>query len=392
MVTSPGSSSSTTNTSPLKNRRVRVKTTAGHNLFIAPVTLPVLGCEDWLRGFEEKDFNIISYRTQYHRVYNKFRRWSTSWGLDEPSDIAQLGLPDDDGEIAKELSPKGDHRKVTCILIMPHSNGPLWLRTWMEMHMLTPNSHASNKWLLAKSVLLTWNGTGAVLHLDSADVSIAGGISTLCKTVGDSAWGQRLVLKFFVFIYQLDAHHHVCDWCASDEMCTRTIGTSAQTRMHCHGFRRKHHNQFNNRHPEKYLFESSVPDKRVHHAGGKSRNCGSNAALYYLQCRTIGMIATTGSKQPFVDYAVNGSWIFDMVQSLKKGYTMACCELMGTTQGLSRKLADLDKWHAEQSSPNIEEQVHAACAALQAMMLPFRAFQSVEDWMVQSTSFSMRHH
>jgi hypothetical protein len=325
LVPSPESSSSSTTATPLKNRRLRVKTTADHDLFVAPVTLPVLGGEDWWRGFEEEDFNSISYRNQYHRVYNKFRKWSTSRGLDEPSDIAPLGLADDDGGVDVELSPKGDHRKDTFILFMEQSNAPQWLRTWMEMHMFIPKSHASNKWLLAKSVLLTWNGPWGVMPLDSADVSVAGDISSLCKKVGDSAWGQKLVHKFFVFINQLAAYHHVCEWAASVEICTRTLDTGGLVRLHCHGFLRKHHNKFNDRQPERYLFESSVPDKRAHHAGCKPRGCGSNAALYYLQCPKLGMVATTGSKQPFVDYAVNGSWIFNLVQSLKMCYTMAHC-------------------------------------------------------------------
>ncbi len=71
-------------------------------------------------------------------------------------------------------------------------------------------------------------------------------------------------------------------------------------------------------------------------------------------------------------------------------YTTARIELIKTTQVLTRKLADLDKWHAEQGALNIEERVRARCIALQASMLPFRLIQIVEDWKVHIESLSLR--
>ena len=138
------------------------------------------------------------------------------------------------------------------------------------------------------------------------------------------------------------------------------------------------------------VFKNSVPDRRAQNTGAKTRGTGSFAAMYYLQCPKIGLVASSGAKQPFIDYCVNGSWIFTLVQGLKMVYKTARIELIKTTQGLTRKLADLDKWHAEQGALVIQEQVRARCAALHAVLLPFRVVQIVEDWKVQSACLIMR--
>jgi hypothetical protein len=390
LVPSPGSSSSSTTASPPKKRRLRVKTNAAHELFVAPTLLPVLGFGELFWDCSEEEFSNKNFRNQYHFVYNRLRKWKTCRGNLEAHEVAPVEQADVDDEMLEELTPHDVAPNNALALFMEQTSAPKWLQTWVEQNMLKGKPQEANKWLHARSVLLTWNGPWGVMLIDPKEVGIDGDVHMLCQRVRDSDLGQKLVQEFFAFIVQLETDHHVCEWAASVELCTRTLETSGVVRLHCHAFLRKASNKFNLRCSDPFQFKSSVPDRRAQHTGGRARGTGSCAALYYLQCPKIGMVATAGSKQPFIDYSVNGSWIFTLVQSLKMGYTTARVELIKTTQGLTRKLADLDKWHAERGALDIQEQVRARCAALQAVLLPFRVVQIVEDWKVRSACLSMR--
>jgi hypothetical protein len=390
LVPSPGSSSSSTTASPPKKRRLRVKTNAAHEIFVAPTLLPELGLGELFWDCSEEEFSNKNFRNQYHFVYNRLRKWKTCRGNLEAHEVAPVEQADVDDEMLEELTPHDVAPNIALALFMEQTSAPKWLQTWVEQNMLKGKPQEANKWLHARSVLLTWNGPWGVMLIDPKEVGIDGDVHMLCQRVRDSDLGQKLVQEFFAFIVQLETDHHVCEWAASVELCTRTLETSGVVRLHCHAFLRKASIKFNLRFSDPFQFKSSVPDRRAQHTGCRARGTGSCAALYYLQCPKIGMVATAGSKQPFIDYSVNGSWIFTLVQSLKMGYTTARVELIKTTQGLTRKLADLDKWHAEQGALDIQEQVRARCAALQAVLLPFRVVQIVEDWKVRSACLAMR--
>ena len=288
---------------------------------------------------------------------------------------------------------QGGSHGVTCQQAMKQfldqSSPPQWMQTWAIKN-LKFGPPIENKWLQAKSALLTWNGSWGVLLLDTEEDGIDHDIDRMVLRVRDSDAAQTLIKEFFDFVNLLVVQHHVSEWAASVEICSRTLESSGEVRLHCHAFVRKNHDKFCVRIPTLFTFKNSVPDRRAQHSAAKQRGTGSYAAMYYLQCPKVGIVASTGSKQPFVDYCVNGSWIFNLVQGLKMRYSMARIELIKTTHGLKRTLADLDKWHAEQGALNIEHSLHAQCPALQASMLPFRLIQVVEDWKVHTESLSMR--
>jgi hypothetical protein len=389
LVPSPESSSSSTTATPVKKRRLRVKTTTDDILFVAPVQLPVVGGQHVVWEINEEEFDNKSHRNQYLFVYNKMRRnGPTPGSLEAPAD-ARVGQAEDDHAMLEQGGAHG----VTCRQAMrqfvDQSSPPQWMQTWAvkNLKVVPP---AESKWLHAKSALLTWNGFWGVLLLDPQEDGIDQDIDRLVLRVQDSDAAQTLIKEFFDFVNLFVDEHHVSEWAASVEICGRTLASSGEVRLHCHAFVRKNQDKFNMRVPTSMVFKNSVPDRRAQNTGAKTRGTGSFAAMYYLQCPKIGMVASSGSKQPFIDYSVNGSWIFSLVQGLKMGYKTARNELIKTTQGLTRKLADLDKWHAEQGALNIEERVRARCTALQASMLPFRLIQIVEDWKVHIESLRMR--
>jgi hypothetical protein len=238
--------------------------------------------------------------------------------------------------------------------------------------------------------LLTYNGPWGVMDEKPPLTGSNDALDNLCRQIAESSAGKQLIAEFLAFVSQLVQYHHVCEWAASVEICTTTLNSSGVVRLHCHLFMRKTQSKFNMTTSDNVRFKDSTPDKRAQTGGCKVRGNGSYAAMYYLQCPKQGSVATAGSKQPFCDYGVNGSWIFTLVQSLKMVYLVARQELVKSTQGLTRKLLDLDRWHAEHGALNIESLVRERNNALQAQLMPFRVMPIVEEWKRQSTVLAMR--
>jgi hypothetical protein len=391
LVPSPESSSSTTTATPLKKRRLRAKTTADNELFVAPVELPDLGAEVWWWDGYEETFSNKSFEKQYQFVYRKMRTWMAMQKELTAKAVAPVGQADDDAAVLGQMSSGSITGCKAMKLFIGRSFPPPWLKAWAKENLFEKNSiETDSKWLHAKSALMTWNGSWGVLPIDPKEAGIDLDIDRLVLRVRNSDAVQQLVQEFFAFVMLLVDEHHVNEWAASVEICTRTLESAGEVRLHAHAFLRKNQDKFNVRLPTMFEFKGSVPDRRAQNTGAKTRGTGSFAAMYYLQCPKIGLVASSGAKQPFIDYSVNGSWVFSLVQGLKMVYKTARIELIKTTQGLTRKLADLDKWHAEQGALGIEERVRARCVALESTMLPFREVQMVEDWKVHISCINMR--
>ena len=389
LVPSPVSSSSSTTATPVKKRRLRVKTTTDDTLLVAPVQLPVVGGQHVIWEDQEEYFSNRSHRNQYLFVYNKMRKFRRTPGsLEAPAD-ARVGQAEEDHAMLEQGGSNGISGKLAIKKFVHQSSAPHWVQTWAD-GLLLGAPPKDVRWLHAKSALLTWNGSWGVLLLDPQEDGIDQDIDRLVLRVRASDAAQTLIQEFFDFVNLFVVEHHVSEWAASVEICSRTLESSGEVRLHCHAFVRKNHAKFDVRDPTLFSFKDSVPDRRAQQSHGKQRGTGSYAAMYYMQCPKVGIVASTGSKQPFIDYCVNGNWIFNLVQGLKMSYSMARIELVKTTHGLTRKLADLDKWHAEQCALNMEHRVHVRSVALQASMLPFRLIQVVEDWKVHTQSLSMR--
>ena len=102
--------------------------------------------------------------------------------------------------------------------------------------------------------------------------------------------------------------------------------------------------------------------------------------MYYLQCPKIGLVHSSGNKQPFVGYSVNGDWIMTMVVQEKMTLEDARKEMIRSGRGLVRRLSDLDKLKECRREQELTVRIAELQQRLSTSLRQFRIFPEVEAW------------
>ena len=94
-----------------------------------------------------------------------------------------------------------------------------------------------------------------------------------------------------------------------------------------------------------FLFQGSIPPRAGIIDGQPVRGTSGYAGMYYCTAPKRGSLLTSSSIRPFLDYPVSPEWVFNLIQADKITYDCARRELIKSGKGLTRRLADLDRWH-----------------------------------------------
>jgi hypothetical protein len=104
----------------------------------------------------------------------------------------------------------------------------------------------------------------------------------------------------------------------------------------------------------------------------------------------LGSLYFFGDKQPYVDYPVNPGWIFNLLQAGKLSPEVARREVLHRTQGLPRRLGDLERWQQEHRQQKMQARVAATQAQLWRAMRPFAPMNKVTAWLRKYTGLCSR--
>ena len=180
-----------------------------------------------------------------------------------------------------------------------------------------------------------------------------------------------------------------CAW--SVEMCTDAWKRTCRLKVHAHMAVVYHHKTRVPQHDCRTLLGS-----KPHQSGGIalasfSRGRNMSSALYYCQASKVGRIASWGTHEPFVGYAVHPLWIFSLVQSGKMCYANARADMCRVPMGLVRNLECLDNWQQERNRMAIHAvSVQCAQAAIRDMR-PWKEYAMVNLWEAQYAQSRLRY-
>lgn len=273
--------------------------------------------------------------------------------------------------------------------------------------------YSYTKWLHARGVLLTWNGSWG--EFEFADLGLQVPYPTtdlLCeflraypvivalqKEFEESlmAWGTAV--GFDDVAYSLELCHRTYELAtkqgafeedeqASEKMTIRTEpspspGRSPKPiRVHIHAFLRNCFRPMQVYRPEILSFKGALPFKSHLEVGRTNRmGCKTAQGLYYVQCPKKGMVRFGGTVLPFQDYLVNGDWALNLLQQGKMSEAACRAEIVKSAKNLPRLLQNMERLQRERGVASVQAAVRRTEAILEAERKAFRKVPLVDEWL-----------
>ena len=101
--------------------------------------------------------------------------------------------------------------------------------------------------------------------------------------------------------------------------------------------------------------------------------------MYFAQ--QFYSVLQEGSGRPFLDFPVDPSWIFNLVEAQKMPYAAAQSELVHTGKGLVGRLKDLDCWHHNMQELVLEDHVLNVQKRLRTRLSAFPPVPEIDLWL-----------
>jgi hypothetical protein len=167
------------------------------------------------------------------------------------------------------------------------------------------------------------------------------------------------------------------------ELCPDALLSKKKLRVHLRAFFKKELSNIAIRSASNLAFKSCSPFKSFFIQGQRIRQSGSWAAAYYVLSPKDSSIFTGGNKRAHHDFPVNGTWVMSLMSSKKMSAERARVEVTLCGSGLTRRLADLDKYVQECRSIDLSDHIAAKVARLEKQLKSFVRIPAVDEWVAK---------
>ena len=366
-----------------KRRRLRVKQDVPSLRPIPANPVAVLpSCTDLWKDVHEPKWENLEHRPKYKLVHNKFSWWfkgRPAWQSDEGSmcskELWELAIADY-GSLSRRQKNQVMRYFVEC------TGAPPWvLKFSVQMWPLDAADKGPKVLLRSLTALLTYQGEWGVMELDpnlpldptpeelSSFVERMQEAEDIWKALQDHSKGLAVKL-------------HATHWACSLEICLKTFEEERVTRLHAHVFLKSDVQMMRCDNARVLNFLKTEPHLREtlwNKKFGKTNWAGA----YYCLAPKLGSVFRDGSLQRFRDFPVDPSWVFNFIEAGKISYESARSELVQCGKGLTRRLADLDLWHASRQTMRVNEMVAAVQAASRKQLQEFPRWPIVDAWLAE---------
>lgn len=237
--------------------------------------------------------------------------------------------------------------------------------------------------LKTQTCLLTFQGDWGVLELDP---NLPQDLTTdqLTEHVREMLEAQTLWKAFLAFAEELAAELHAPHWACCLEICLKTFQEQKQLRLHCHLYLKSEVQQLRCESAKKLRFKFTDPHLKDT-LWGKKVAKANWAGAYYCLAPKRGSVFRHGTIRPFLDFPIDPSWIFNMIEGEKIDYQEARGELIQCGKGLVRRMADLECWHKHKQERLVDQMVSKAQTASRAQLKKFPRWPIVDAWLGEVT-------
>ena len=306
----------------------------------------------------------VNHRELYKKVHNKYEYWLQKRGANSKPP-------------SQDCTSSAD--KVDAFLKI--TAAPDWLQTWWcSAYSVCSKEGAGHNKPRALTHLLTWNGPWAA-RIAEVDAKVA--INTLAATLKGHPVVRGLWGAFVCMMETAARKLRLEDWSGSLEISPEDWEKQI-LRLHFHGFLKGSGKLELSRQVliEHLQYETSLPVPSPTVLGVRHRMSGNWAGMYYVLCPKIGSVFSVGTKAPHKQFPVNPAWIMTMAAAGKFDIDDARSESAKIPSGISRRLADLDRWEQERSDRDLRQHIEDRVRLLDSTKQPWRTLPEVDTWKV----------
>ena len=177
------------------------------------------------------------------------------------------------------------------------------------------------------------------------------------------------------------------------ELCPRTLEESHYARLHLHLFVRGQQRMYVSG-LEELAFEGIRPAIAcmiggLSHRADQAR--GSYAGMFYCLVAKKGQIFQHGTKAPFKDFLIQGSWVMNLLQASKISTSLAKSLLLQTCSSQGRFAKEIAAVEAMEERALVAHAISEAHAALATTIHAFKTIPAVESWKSQYLEHAYRY-
>ena len=334
---------------------------------------------------DEVSFEDCAHRRQYRLIYNRFMSW---WFRSSPVwvDVETCGCTEELWNLGRKDYQSLSQRQKNLLLrhFLLRTGAPPWVFRFAVQQWPCDASEKKQPLVLhSQTCLLTYQGDWGVLELDPNLPPTFSAVQ-LTEHVRQMPEAQTLWKAFLEFADALAAQLHAPLWACCLEICLKTFEEQKQLRLHIHLYLKSDVQQLRCESFKKLRFRSSDPHLKDT-LWGKKVSKANWAGAYYCLAPKRGSVFSHGTIRRFLDFPVDPSWVFNMIEGEKIDYRDAKSELVKCGKGLVRRLADLDCWHKQKQEMLVDEMVKKAAAESRAQLTTFPRWPVVDAWLSEVT-------
>ena len=314
-------------------------------------------------------------------IYNKFWWW---WGTGETWEaVDQCACTEELWALGrKDYSGLSQRQKNAVVrYFLQRTIAPPWIfdfavRQWP----CDADERKPTMFLKTQTALLTYQGSWGVLQVDPNLHHLT--TDALTEHVRESPEAKALWKEFKGYAESLEKELHATAWACCLEICLKTWQEQKELRVHLHLYMKSENQQLRCESVRRLRFRYTDPHLRETLWGRKVARANWAGAYYCLSPKR-GSVYRHGSLERFVDFPVDPSWIFNMIEAEKIGYQEAKRELIQCGKGLSRRIADLECWHRHKQELLVAELVSKAQRHSRGQLKKFPRWPIVDEWLTE---------
>jgi len=247
--------------------------------------------------------------------------------------------------------------------------------------------------LVGQTALLTWIGPWGLKDSEGGWMSLPPDVTleSLCERLKTDPKVRELWQVMQEKVADLQRRVAAQDAALCLEVCPETFEKQRICRLHLHAYLR-HSVRLRLPPSGQMEIDAALPQMSTVVGGmAMSRKSNSWSGYFYCVVEKVGQLWSAGTRRPFNDFLVNGTWIMNLLQASKIEPAYARELVLKCASGARRFLDEIGLAERELERKQVQTAKRIALSVLEPAAKPFKTFAAIEEWKAQYRAVRWRY-